>query len=207
MTTEPTDYREAVRAAMERYGLTVNAWARKAAVPPASLYAWLRGEQASVGLHYLERLAAAADMTLSQLLAFGEPRVPIPVRYVVGLFGRLEDATQFYGRPFSVMVAPLLDGDAAYAIKAEGRAMHPFSDEWTAIARAVPIGPALLIGRLCVVQVATSGSLYIRFIHRGSAPDRFRLSFWNSPDMEDVEVAWCHVIERMEQVGSMQSDG
>jgi DNA-binding XRE family transcriptional regulator len=151
-----------------------------------------RGER-RLDLHWIERLSRALEVPPQALI--GEV---VPAR--VELAGYVGAGTRIYpldtGGFGGVICPPGLHAEETGAALVRGDSMPPMGDGWGLFWRLGPGGgiPAELpedcLGRLCVVQVAEDGPLYVKKLRPGYQPGRFNLISTNGEPMEDVKLDW-----------------
>jgi DNA-binding transcriptional regulator YiaG len=89
------------------------------------------------------------------------------------------------GAPEGVGTAPMV------AVRIRGESMHPMREGWLLFYRRDHAGvPEDCLNRLCVVKLAGDGPVLVKEVHRGYRADRFLLTSWNAPPLEDVAVDW-----------------
>lgn len=190
----------ALRRFMEARGLKPHPWAQAAGLRSSTIYNFLSGKSLSLSSDTLERLAKAAGATVDEILS-GEKtnnmiEAPVLVPYTVGVYGRLfaMDKPLHVQRPAGVpaeveVVAARIDGDG----------LHPVPDGWMVYFEAQPRDPELLVGKLCVVQVA-GGQRLIREIRRGQNPGLYTLLSWSASPMEQAQIQAAHLIISIAQI-------
>ena len=151
-----------------------------------------RGER-RLDLAWLERLARALEVPPQALI--GE--IP-PAR--VEILGYVGAGTRIYplasGGMGGVACPPGLNAGETGAALVRGDSMPPMGDGWGLFWRLAPGGgtpveaPEDCLGRLCVVQVADDGPIYVKKLRPGYAPGRYNLISTNGDPLEDVKLDW-----------------
>lgn len=185
---------------MEARGLKPHPWAQAAGLRSSTLYNFLSGKSLSLSGDTLERLAKAAGATVDEILS-GEKtnnksEAPVPVPYTVGVYGRLFAMD----RPLQVQRPAGVPAEVeVLAARIDGDGLHPLPDGWIVYFEAQPRDPELLVGKLCVVQVA-GGQRLVREIRRGQHPGLYTLLSWSASPMEQAQVQSAHLIISIAQI-------
>jgi hypothetical protein len=183
--------REAFKAWMDAMELTPAEVARRAAIPPTTLYSYLDGKSQS--------LKGATEQKIAD--AFG---VPVEVLFTsrsdlkreVGVWGKIGARADIYplsdyteAPMYEVALPPGIDPDKEYvAFEIEGFSMPPAEPGWVVIFRRAELPIDELIGSACLVDLADGRRLFKR-IRRGYTPAHYNLESWDgSAPIEDVEI-------------------
>jgi transcriptional regulator with XRE-family HTH domain len=186
------DMTEVIRGALRRHldrtpGLSVNGWAKRAGVSESGLRDFFRGENRSITMERLEKLAKAEGLSIGSLL---RPEVPL-----VGIVGAGAEVNPFNDAPtgggLEHLEAPPGCPLDAVAVEVQGDSMFP--DYWPGdvlfYRRDVPFDRDVCMYQDCVVHVL-DGPTLIKRMKPGSAPDRVTLESTNAPPRVDVRVDW-----------------
>ncbi len=85
--------------------------------------------------------------------------------------------------------------DPVVAVRVRGESMHPLRDGWLLFYRRVQHGvPEGCLNRLCIVKLADDGPILVKEVRRGYRPNRFVLTSWNAPPLEDVRLEWAATV-------------
>lgn len=110
--------REQLRAIMEEKGLNVLQWATKAGVSPTSLYNFFRGDSSSLSQPVLERLASAANVSISRLTGDNHwQKIPTPGVRIIGVVeaGAWRESPEIYLRERAEIMVPVPANYQAHA--------------------------------------------------------------------------------------------
>jgi DNA-binding XRE family transcriptional regulator len=151
-----------------------------------------RGER-RLDLAWIERLSRALEVPPQALI--GELT---PAR--IEIVGYVGAGTRIYpldsGGLGGVVCPPGLHADETGAALVKGDSMPPMGDGWGLFWRLGPGGgtpteaPEDCLGRLCVVQVADDGPIYVKKLRPGYSPGRFNLISTAADPIEDVALDW-----------------
>jgi hypothetical protein len=150
-----------------------------------------RGER-RLDLAWIERLSRALEVPPQALI--GELT---PAR--IEIVGYVGAGTRIYpldsGGLGVVVCPPGLHADETGAALVKGDSMPPMGDGWGLFWRLGPGGtpteaPEDCLGRLCVVQVADDGPIYVKKLRPGYSPGRFNLISTAADPIEDVALDW-----------------
>ncbi|MGH7187326.1 MAG: XRE family transcriptional regulator [Pseudomonadota bacterium] len=77
------------------------------------------------------------------------------------------------------------------AVLVRGDSMHPMRDGWLLFYRRDQDGvPDDCLNRLCIVKLADDGPILVKELHKGYRPNRYILTSWNAPPLQDVGLDW-----------------
>lgn len=183
--------RDAFKAWMAANDLTVADVARKAKVPPTTLYSYLDGKSQSLKGINEEKIATAFATTTERLFTPDSD-----LKRELGVWGKIGAKAEIYPLSdyssdpmYEVALPPGLEIDEDYvAFEIEGFSMPPAEPGWLAIFRKTETTPEELINSPCLVDLADGRRLFKR-LKRGYSPGRYNLESWDgSPLIEDAEV-------------------
>ena len=176
---------------MEANELSAADVARRATIPPTTLYSYLDGKSQSLKGATEQRIAEAFGVPVSVLFT---PRSDL--KREVGVWGKIGARADIYplsdyseAPMYEVDLPPGVDPDQDYvAFEIEGFSMPPAEPGWIVIFRRVEVMPEDLINSACLLDIADGRRLFKR-LRRGYTPGRYNLESWDgSPLIEDVEV-------------------
>lgn len=183
--------RDSFKAWMAANDLTVAEVARKAQVPPTTLYSYLDGKSQSLKGINEEKIATAFATTTERLFTSDSD-----LKRDLGVWGKIGAKAEIYPLSdyssdpmYEVALPPGLETDEDYvAFEIEGFSMPPAEPGWLAIFRKIETTPEDLINSPCLVDLADGRRLFKR-LKRGYSPGRYNLESWDgSPLIEDAEV-------------------
>ena len=197
---------DSLRAFMERRGLKPHPWAQKAGLRSSTIYNLLAGKSHTLSSESLRKLAHAAGATVDELLGIEPaPRATpvkeglrVPMRWIVGAFGRLHHMEETALAPFPPGVATSTELEAA---RIDTDVLRPIPGGWILYFEKAPRPPQDLLGTLAVVRVRTSTEPLIREIRRGSTLGLYSLMSLNSAPIEDAEIVSAHRVVAFLQAG------
>jgi len=183
--------RDAFRAWVSDHGPSVSDVAKKAGIPPTTLYSYLAGKSQSLKGSTQERIAAAYSVPVDNLFGGASS-----VRRDVGVWGKIGARADVYPLSdfthdpmYEVELPPTLNADEDYvAFEIDGFSMPPAEPGWLVVFRNVEVTPDDLINSACLVDTADGRRLFKR-LRQGYEPGRFNLESWDgTPLIENVDV-------------------
>ncbi len=192
ITKNPNRLQRAVIAYLqENPDLTYREWAKKAAISDGTIRNFLTRDSASMAVSTLQKLAAAAGLTVEQLRSFPSERTVELVGFI-GAGAIVMYSNEPSGEAHEKIAAPpgLDNPESTVALEIRGDSMLPLENGWRVFYRKGHDGIlAEDIGKLCVIQLA-DGNTLLKKLRKGYAPERYNLESWNAALMEDQEVRW-----------------
>jgi AcrR family transcriptional regulator len=183
--------RRAFKEWMEVNALSVAEIARRADIPPTTLYSYLDGKSQSLKGTTQEKIAQAFDVSVETLFSSRSgARREIGVWGKIGARADVFPLSDYASDPmYEVALPPTLDPDEEYvAFEIEGFSMPPAEPGWLAVFRKIECTPEDLLNSPCLVDTADGRRLFKR-LRRGYTAGRYNLESWDgSPLMEDVQV-------------------
>jgi predicted XRE-type DNA-binding protein len=188
-----------VKTGLERNQLSITALERNAEVPKDTVRDFLRGKTQIL----------RADK-LQKILRILQPQQKVPVAGFVGEESRItfEPTGQYVDCPPGLepydVTAVSIKGDAmspvflggwvVYYSNTSDTGIPPLTGGWQVPYNAPGSNAAghdfqPFIGKPCIVKTK-SGSVLLRTVKQGSAPNRFHLVSYNCSDIEDAELDW-----------------
>jgi hypothetical protein len=165
--------------------------ARRANVPPTTLYSYLDGKSQSMKGTTQEAIAQAFNIPVEALFTSGGgASKDVGVWGKVGARADVYPLSDYTSDPmYEVSLPPTLDPDVEYvAFEIEGFSMPPAEPGWLVVFKKVETTPEDLINSACLVDTADGRRLFKK-LRRGYSPGRYNLESWDgSALMEDVEV-------------------
>lgn len=189
MTVE--NRRRAFREWMTAKNLTAAEVARRATIPPTTLYSFLDGKSQSLKGATEQKIASAFGIPVEVLFTSGSD-----LRREVGVWGKIGAGAEVYplsdytdAPMYEVTLPPGLDPDDEYVgFEIEGFSMPPAEPGWVVIFRRVESEVEDLVNSPCLIDTEDGRRLFKR-LRRGYAPGRYNLESWDgSPLIEDVHV-------------------
>jgi len=183
--------REAFRQWLAANELTPAEVAKRANIPPTTIYSYLDGKSQSMKGTTQEAIASAFNVSVETLFTFRqEGGREVGVWGKIGARADIFPLSDYSHAPmYEVALPPGLDPSEEYvAFEIEGFSMPPAEPGWLVIFRKVATTPEDLINSACLVDTADGKRLFKK-LRRGYAPGRYNLESWDgSPLIEDVEV-------------------
>jgi transcriptional regulator with XRE-family HTH domain len=188
----------ALKKFMDARGLKPHPWAKAAGLRSSTLYNFLSGTSQSLSTETLEKLAAAAGVTVDELLGNQPLRRPseansktVPLLWTVGIYGRL-----FEMEPKTNIARPVgIPTDAkVIAARIDGDGLHPVPPGWTVFFTEAPAAAESLVGKVAVVKIVGSTQMMVREIRRGTQAGLYTLLSWSASPIENVEISAAHPI-------------
>ena len=173
--------------AMVAHGLNPNRWSKIAKVSESGVRGFLSGSSPNISLEYLEKLAGAIGMRVTDFLATTVP--------IVGKVGAGAEVHPFDDAPsregLDQVDAPAGCPLDAVAVIVEGESMFP--DYWPGdvliYRRDMPFDRDRCLYQDCVVRVV-DGPTLVKRVKPGSRPDRLTLESTNAPPRVDQAIEW-----------------
>jgi transcriptional regulator with XRE-family HTH domain len=183
--------RDAFRAWMAANDLSAADVARRATIPPTTIYSYLDGKSRSLRGDTEQRIAQAFNVTVELLFTArsGMGR-DVGVWGKIGARADIFPLSDYADNPmYEVSLPPGLNPDEEYvAFEIEGFSMPPAEPGWLVVFRKVESMPEDLINSACLVDTADGRRLFKR-LRKGYAPGLYNLESWDgSPLIENVEV-------------------
>lgn len=175
------------RHLQESEGLNVNKWALKAKISESGLRNFLTGENRSITIERLEKLANAEKISLSTVFSS-----TIPVVGKVGAGAEMHPFDDYaMGTGMDYVEAPAGCPLDAVAVVIDGDSMFP--DYWPGdiliYRRQDAIDRANFLYQDCIVKV-TDGPTLVKRVKPGSSPNFFTLESTNAPPRVNVRIDW-----------------
>lgn len=183
--------RQAFREWMEANDLSAADVARRATIPPTTIYSYLDGKSQSLKGTTEQKIAEAFNVPVEVLFT---PRSDL--KREVGVWGKIGARADVYplsdyteAPMYEVALPPGVDPDEEYvAFEIEGFSMPPAEPGWIVIFRKVELPVEELVNSPCLVDLADGRRLFKR-VRRGYTPGRYNLESWDgSALIEDTEV-------------------
>lgn len=171
--------------------LTAADVARRASIPPTTLYSYLDGKSQSLKGSTEQKIAAAFGVPVEVLFTSQQG-----LKREVGVWGKIGARADIYplsdytdAPMYEVELPPGIDPDKEYvAFEIEGFSMPPAEPGWVVVFRRVEIPVEELIGSPCLVDLSDGRRLFKR-IRRGYSPGNYNLESWDgSALIEDVQI-------------------
>lgn len=183
--------REAFRAWMLANNLTAAVVARRAAIPPTTIYSYLDGKSRSLRGDTQQRIAQAFNVPMEILFTSrsGLGR-DVGVWGKIGARADIFPLSDYTNDPmYEVALPPGLNPDEEYvAFEIEGFSMPPAEPGWLVVFRKVETTPEDLINSACLVDTADGRRLFKR-LRKGYSAGLYNLESWDgSPLIENVQV-------------------
>jgi transcriptional regulator with XRE-family HTH domain len=164
--------RQAFRHWMDAMELTPAEIARRAAIPPTTLYSYLAGKSDSLKGATEQKIADAFNVPVEVLFTSRSD-----LKREVGVWGKIGARADIYPLSdytdtpmYEVALPPGIDPDNDYvAFEIEGFSMPPAEPGWVVIFRRVELPVDELIGSACLVDLADGRRLFKR-VRRGYSP-------------------------------------
>lgn len=165
--------------------------ARKATIPPTTIYSYLDGKSRSLRGDTEQKIASAFGVPVEMLFTSGQG-----LSREVGVWGKIGARADIFPLSdytndpmYEVALPPGIDPDEEYvAFEIEGFSMPPAEPGWLVVFRKIECTPEDLINSACLVDTADGRRLFKR-LRRGYRPGLYNLESWDgSPLIEDVEV-------------------
>lgn len=192
MRSNVTDKRrKALADFMKSRRLKVYPWCQAAGVSEAAVRLFLKGRTSSLNDATYSKLAAAANVTVSDLMGETTPRSAVPVFGYAGAGERVEPVDGDDPPMIDTVEGPPGMKDPA-ALIVRGDSMRPmFFDGDTIFFEKRELQPEQVLGRACIVRVK-DGPLFVKQLMRGSRRGRFHLVSVNQSvaPIEDQPVVW-----------------
>lgn len=193
-TTQLTAMTETfIREWRVRRGLTQVELGDQLNVMGVTVHRWETGK-VSPTVEQLRRISQALNCSVMELVR-GPQEVAIIGRIVAG--GEVVDSIDFPTSEQAVRVRcpDNCSPEDSAALRVGTEALWPFGSDWVLYFGRGTTGPNfLMIGRLCIAQVASDGRRFVRQIRQGSAPGLYSLvmPYWD--DIEDAPIDWASPI-------------
>jgi transcriptional regulator with XRE-family HTH domain len=183
--------REAFRAWMAANDLSPADVARRATIPPTTIYSYLDGKSRSLRGDTEQRIAQAFNVAVEMLFTSrsGLGR-DVGVWGKIGARADVFPLSDYADDPmYEVALPPGLSPDEEYvAFEIEGFSMPPAEPGWLVVFRKVETTPEDLINSACLVDTADGRRLFKR-LRRGYSEGLYNLESWDgSPLIENVEI-------------------
>lgn len=178
-----------IRQWRKRRKLTLEKLAAQLGTSAGHLHKWETGK-VSITLDRLAEVAEALGCAVVDLID-GLARVPVVGRVGAGaLVQPLDGASPDH--PSRMVRCPTnLDPQNTVAAEVVGDSMLPIEDGWLLFyAQGYEGVPVESLGKLCLVQVAEAGPIYVKRVKLGRKPGLFNLYSTNAREIEDVKLAW-----------------
>lgn len=165
--------------------------ARRAEVPPTTLYSYLDGKSQSLKGTTQEKIAEAFCVPVERLFTpRSDSTRDLGVWGKIGARAEIYPLSDYTNDPmYEVTLPPGLDPNEEYvAFEIEGFSMPPAEPGWLVVFRKVEVLPEDLINTPCLIDTSDGRRLFKR-LRRGYRPGVYNLESWDgSPLIEDVEV-------------------
>lgn len=182
-TTELPFARLRITDLLDERGMTMRELAERSGLSESLLSRMARQEK-GYSRESLHAIAKALGVDVPQLFEASWQDVPV--------FGIVEDGGHVRPVANGTVHAPTVRAPAVYgdllALVVSGSAMAPrYMDKETILCAKAPASPDECIGKECVVQI-DNGQTMIRFVHKGSAPDKYVLTSHNQAPIVDASI-------------------
>ncbi|MFN4296765.1 MAG: hypothetical protein ACK4FB_07965 [Brevundimonas sp.] len=195
MSDQVNDRREGFRRFVDEHG-SVAIVAKRAGVPPTTLYSYLSGKSDSLKGTTEEKVATAFDVPVAQLFGGGPLNREVAIAYYVGAGSEVHAFSEGQG-PFEYVEAPDYATDKTVAAKVSGSSMGPWFDGWVVFYDDVrsPITEDL-IGEICIVGLE-DGRVLLKKVQAARTPGLFHLHSQFEAPISDVVIAWAAKVTGM----------
>jgi len=191
-------------------GWTANAWSAEARLPEATLRAFLNGKILNPRIATLTALAAAADMTVGELLGEAAPARRISIVGYVGAGAEvfaIDDHAQ--GAGLDDAPAPPDAGPSMVAVRVRGASMLPVFHDGDVLYYdrdpLVGVDDGACLDRECVVQLANDGPTLVKLLRKGSREGRYTLESYNTDEhpepLRDRALDWAAPVQFTDRRG------
>jgi len=195
------------RVIVGRQGGSLNAWCKRAAVSESTVRGFLASRTESLNDKTYQKLAAAAGVTVPELLGEmpGQREVPL-----VGYVGAGAQVHPFddYGKGDGLLMvdAPPDVKESVVALEVKGDSMFPAYRDGDRLyyARDYSFDEAACLNNECVVKI-TDGATLVKVLLRGSQPGFFNLISYNAPPIENVRLDWAAPIQWVDKRRRMRA--
>jgi transcriptional regulator with XRE-family HTH domain len=195
----PTIRREAVLDFLTKHNLKPHAVAKKAGITSSTLYNFLAHKSDTLSINTLEKIARATNSSVDEILG-RPPQAPkqlaVPVLFLVGIYGKMYDASNETSAPHPIGVP---DGEQITAARIAGDGMRPLPAGMMLYFNTQPDKTEAMIGKLCVIRASGLDEPVVRELHHGSQPGLYTLIGWSAAPLIDVEVIACHLVRAITQ--------
>jgi len=165
--------------------------ARRASIPPTTLYSYLDGKSQSLKGANEQKIAEAFGVPVEVLFTSQQG-----LRREVGVWGKIGARADVYplsdyteAPMYEVALPPGIDPDKEYvAFEIEGFSMPPAEPGWVVVFRRAQLPLDELVNSPCLVDLEDGRRLFKK-LRRGYVPGRYNLESWDGADLiEDVVV-------------------
>ncbi len=178
-----------IRYWRKQRNMTLEQLATRLGTSAGHLHKWETGK-VSVNLKRLGEIAEILDIGMVDLVE-DLPRIPVVGR--VGAGATVDSIDDFpMGEGLHEVTCPVgLDPKYTVAVEVVGDSMLPIDEGWLLFyTRNYDGVPSECLGKLCVVQLADSGTRYVKRLKQGRGRGLFNLYSTNAREIEDVALAW-----------------
>jgi AcrR family transcriptional regulator len=183
--------RDAFKAWLVANDLSPAEVARRANVPPTTLYSYLDGKSQSMKGTTQEAIASAFNVAVETLFTCRSDSMrEVGVWGKIGVNADILPLSDYTDVPiYEVTLPPGLSPDEEYvAFEIDGFSMPPAEPGWLLLFRKINVTPEDLINSACLIDTADGRRLFKR-LRRGYVVGRYNLESWDgSPLIEDIEV-------------------
>lgn len=179
--------------------MSQRALARLMGIDPASVHRLLQGKR-PMRFDEATQLARLLGVTVDDVLRHAG--MPVGAGATVPVVGTIEaggEAHIDWGASIGQVPAPLEMPPNTVALRARtaGTPWDPM-DGWVMYLRPPVDGvPADAVGRMCVVRLAGSGAMLLRFLRRGYTRGRYNLVGWHAASLDDAALDWAVAVEHI----------
>jgi repressor LexA len=178
-----------IRQWRKRRKLTLEKLAARLGTSAGHLHKWETGK-VSITLDRLSDVAEALGCAVVDLID-GLARVPVVGRVGAGAVVQPLDTPTAEQSGRMVRCPTGLDPQNTVAAEVVGDSMLPIEDGWLLFyARGYEGVPVESLGKLCLVQLAENGPIYVKRVKLGRKPGLFNLYSTNAREIEDVKLSW-----------------